>query len=276
MNSSVSRNQTVQLKIISKYYHPRIDGCGNFYISSHSHTIVETYFISTSSEPRNPNQGYAETAVFDCLKEYVDYTFFEFMDCMIYVLYSDHRIRFDSDFIEFIADLNDSMKSHGIDYVIVEDHLQLRTENVIMDSVIRPCMIIMQRHSLIDADKYLSEAFQSYKKGNNNEAITYAVKSLENVVQSILDIKKIDCESKATKLPDRIPLLLRNTNSEFLSKKMSDQYIQMEKIFQVAMSSRNEAAHGSNIFEADDALVEHTVNIVSSDILFLVKISLEK
>ena len=34
-----------------------------------------------------------------------------------------------------------------------------------------------------------------------------------------------------------------DTDSEFLSKKMSEQYIQMEKIFQVAMSSRNEVTH---------------------------------
>ena len=49
----------------------------------------------------------------------------------------------------------------------------------------------------------------------------------------------------------------------------------MEKIFQVAMSSRNEVTHGSKSFEADDSLVEHTINIVAADILFLMKTCLK-
>ena len=68
---------------------------------------------------------------------------------------------------------------------------------------------------------------------------------------------------------------MKGSNSKFLSKKMSDQYIQMEKIFQVAMSSRNEVTHGSKSFEADDSLVEHTINIVAADILFLMKTCLK-
>lgn len=277
ITTDVLKNQI--LGIVSKYYYPlRSDYIGNsrFYISAYSDRIVEAYSISVSLDPRTPDQRYTETATFDYLNEASDYEFFEFLDCMIYVMYSDFDIRFDPYFNEFISDINDSLKLNGIDYVIINGHLHYRTEEIIQTSAVNPCMLILQRHALFDADKFLLDAYQSFKQGDNNKSIVLAVKSLENVVHSILCLKDIDIDPKKFKLQDQISLLLEGTNSDFLSGKISHQYVEMEKIiFQVAMSSRNEVAHGSNRFYADDFLVEHTLNIVSSDILFLVRICLE-
>lgn len=247
----------------------------SFSIDSYSHDILHTYATFKSLEPLDPDKEYNDNAVFYALKQFEDYEFFEFLDCMIYTLYSDVQIRFLPSFNEFINDLNESMKLHGVDYIIIEGHLEYRVEEAIFDSAIQPCLSILQRQGLCDADKFLLNSFQSFKNGNNNEAIEFAVKALENVVQHILDVKNIEYDPKDKKLQNRIPLIMGDTDSEFLSKKMSEQYIQMEKIFQVAMSSRNEVTHGSKSFEASDPLVEHTINIVASDILFLVKLCLE-
>lgn len=258
--TDVLKNQI--LGIVSKYYHPRRNS--NFSISLYYKTIIESYSISKSLSPISPDSYYSESAVFDYLNDCTDYDFFEFLDCIIFTLYSDPNIRFMPDFKEFISDINCSLKNNGIDYVVIEGNLEYRTEEIIIDSAITPCMLSLQRHALVDADNYLLNAFKSYKKGDNNEAILFAVKSLENVVQRIIEIKKIDCGLNNKKLQDKIPLLLKGTNSEFLSNKMIDQYLQMDRIFQVAMSSRNEVSHGSNRYQADEALVEHTINIVQA------------
>ncbi|MBE6521061.1 MAG: hypothetical protein E7Z68_08175 [Thermoplasmata archaeon] len=263
------------LNIIHRHYYSQHYDSMAFSISSYSHEIVQTYATSKSLEPLGPNKVYNENAVYEILKKSEDYAFFEFLDCVIFTLYSDPHIRYLPSFNEFISDLNESMKLHGVDYVIIEGHLEYRIEETIFESAVKPCLSILQRQGLCDADKYLLDSFQSYKQGNNNEAIEFAVKSLENVVQYILDVNKIDYDPKDMKLQNRIPLIMKGSNSEFLSKKMSGQYIQMEKIFQVAMSSRNEVTHGSKSFEADDSLVEHTINIVAADILFLMKTCLK-
>lgn len=263
------------LNIIHNHYHTRSYDPMSFSIDSYSHDILHTYVTFKSLEPLDPDKEYNDNAVFYALKQFEDYEFFEFLDCMIYTLYSDVQIRFLPSFNEFVTDLNESMKLHGMDYVIIEGHLHYRIEETIFESAVAPCLHILQQYKLYDADRYLLDSFQSFKKGNNNEAVEYAVKSLENVVQHILDVNKIEYDPKNMKLHYRIPLILQKTDSKLLSDKMSDQYIQIEKIFQVAMSTRNEVVHGSKTFEAGDPLVEHTINIVASDILFLVKISLK-
>ena len=98
--------------------------------------------------------------------------------------------------------------------------------------------------------------------------------ALENTIQNIVEHKKIKCDSNA-KLHEKITAIMNQTDCDFLADKIGNQYIQMDKIFQVAMSSRNPVSHGSRPFVASLVLVEHTLNIVCSDILFLIRLTYE-
>ena len=263
------------LGIIHKYYDNEKSPIDfSFDIADYSNDIMEKLIISNCCEPLDPGFSYSRDSLFLALKENSDYNFFEILDCMINTLYSDYRIRNYYEFREFIDDLNKSLLLHGIDYVICEGHLVYRTEKTIFESAIDPCFDSLKRHNLMDADNYLRNAFQSFKKDDNNQAIEYSVKALENTVQSIIEYKKIDCNSNA-KLHEKITAIMNQTDCDFLADKIGNQYFQMDKIFQVAMSSRNPVSHGSRPFVASLVLVEHTLNIVCSDILFLIRLTYE-
>ena len=104
--------------------------------------------------------------------------FFELLDCVINTLYSDHNICYLPIFQEFVEDLNKSLLLHGIDYIIYEGQLVYRTEKTIFESAIDPCFYSLKRHKLLDADKYLHEAFNSFKKKwlqSSDSAIGYGL-----------------------------------------------------------------------------------------------------
>lgn len=244
-------------------------------IGYYSDEIMTEWSITNCLEPLNPGKSYPFNALFSKLKELDGYDFFELLDCMIYILYSNPYLCNDPDYIEFFEDLERSLLLHGIDYTIIEGHLVYRTERTINEAAIQPCLAILQRNGLQDADGYLLQAFRLYKEGKYNGSIESAVKSLENVIQSIIEHEGIQCDPRA-KMHEKISLIVGNSPSSFLSVHFGEQYAQMDKIFQTAMSSRNEITHGSKKYTADEALAEHTINIVCSDILFLVRISFEQ
>lgn len=263
------------LSIIHEYYDiGRNPYDMNFDIADYSDDVMTKMGISNCIEPLNPGYYYSKDSLFLSLKEKTDYDFFELLDCVINTLYSDHNVRYLPIFQEFVEDLNKSLLLHGIDYIIYEGQLVYRTEKTIFESAIDPCFYSLKRHKLLDADKYLREAFNSFKKSDYNLAIVQSVMALENTIQNIVEHKKIKCESNA-KLHEKITAIMNQTDCDFLADKIGNQYIQMDKIFQVAMSSRNPVSHGSRPFVASLALVEHTLNIVCSDILFLIRITYE-
>lgn len=202
------------------------------------------------------------------LNELSDYDYYEFLDVVIFSL-SDSQINYHPSFADYLNDIDSSLRKHGVDYTIVNGHLCPRTEQLVFEKTISPCLYGLRDKKFINADEFLKQSFQAYRDSNNNAAIEYAAKALENVAKVICDAYNVKIDDPP-KLNSMIDKLIKKTNYN-ISINFKEKNAQMEKIFQSAMSIRNMCAHGSKPFMADNGITEYMINLVCADILFLIR-----
>ncbi len=251
---------------------------GNRYnpmFGSYSHNVMMVYVKANSDFHLPAGEQFEFETLYETLEESKDMDFFDLLDCMLYVINQEasHNGRIRLEYEGMIADMNESMRLHGIGYKIVDGALTVQTEETIYNEITAPCLNILRRHRLTEADDFIKDSFQAYKEGLFTESVNNAAKALENVCTSIAVMKKLDIDPEKTKMPDKLRAILKEGD---FPKQMGEHLENLMKIIQTPMSVRNErAAHGNVVRDMDPAMARYVIDTVCVDILFLVRTCLE-
>lgn len=174
---------------------------------------------------------------------------------------------------QFEEDVNDVLKNNSIGYKLVDGMLVPFTEEVEAKELIVPAFRILKRHKLDKASEYLSRSFDYLEDGNYEEAITSAFKAFESVLESVLIKCGIPLNKKDT-TARKIDLL---TNDGLFPSYLESSVQALNNLLKAPNSVRNnESGHGSS--EARDiktCLVQYEIDMVTSSILFLVRLHFE-
>ncbi len=238
-----------------------------YYLDKALECANENWIVSRCIPYYIADHSYADLTL-KKLNELSDYDYYEFLDFVIISL-SDSQINHHPSFADYLNDIDSSLRKHGIDYTIVDGRLCPRTEQLIFENTISPCLYCLRDKRFIKADEFLKQSFQAYKDGDNNTAIEFAAKAIENVAKIICDAYDVKIDDPP-KLQAMINELIKKTNYS-ITVNFKEKNAQMEKIFQCAMSIRNMCAHGSKPFMADNGITEYMINLVCADILFLTR-----
>ena len=174
---------------------------------------------------------------------------------------------------QFEEDVNDVLKNNSIGYKLVDGMLVPFTEEVEAKELIVPAFRILKRHKLDKASEYLSRSFDYLEDGNYEEAITSAFKAFESVLESVLIKCGIPLNKKDT-TARKIDLL---TSDDLFPSYLESSVQALNNLLKAPNSVRNnESGHGSS--EARDietCLVQYEIDMVTSSILFLVRLHFE-
>ena len=174
---------------------------------------------------------------------------------------------------KFEEDINDVLRSNSIGYKLVEGMLVPFTEEVEAEELIVPAFRVLHRHKLYAASDYLSNSFDYLENGNYEEALTSAFKAFESVLESVLTKCDVSFDKKDT-TARKIDLL---TSNGLYPSYLESSAQALNNLLKAPNSVRNnESGHGSS--EAKDievCMVQYEIDMVTSSILFLVRLHFE-
>ena len=174
---------------------------------------------------------------------------------------------------EFEEGVNDVLRSNSVGYKLVEGMLVPFTEEVEAEKIIVPAFRILNRHNLDAASEYLSRSFDYLEDGNYEEAVASAFKAFESVLESVLTKCSVSFNKKDT-TARKIDLL---TSNGLYPSYLESSVQALNNLLKAPNSVRNnESGHGSS--KAKDinvCMVQYEIDMVTSSILFLVRLHFE-
>ncbi len=103
-----------------------------------------------------------------------------------------------------ILEINFRFKEHGIGYEYDGEIIRIDSE-LVHAEVIKPALSLLRDANYKGAEEEFLKGFEYYRKGNNKDALVYALKALESTMKSIFDKRgwsyvKTDPASKLIKV----------------------------------------------------------------------------
>lgn len=174
--------------------------------------------------------------------------------------------------IPLIDELNDNrFKEHGFGYRF-ENRQIIRIDNtVIHQEITKPTIFLLNDNKKFKiANDIYMKAHELYKKGDNAEAIINFGKSLQTVIEIILNDNSIS-HDKAIGLANLFDLYLAHVVSEKTRQSFNVHIENIKTIAKVTFDIRNDHSHKN--YETSDKLTRFMMNTVGSIIIFVIEIS---
>ena len=271
-----SRFINQMMMIIHPYYYNdskkkyRIPGMNRLEIANYSHKIMSEYCKYRQDYHLHVDEEFDKDALYVQLENSKNMEFYNLLDCTIQILYDETRNdnRY-VDYIKLTEEINDSMRINGVGYQIVEGRLTVQTEQKVFEEITNPCLLILDEYNFYEADGMINEAFDAYKEGAFEEAIIDACKALENVVFELCQMEELPITTK-----DNFPKMIRSLlkNEEDITNQLGEHSDSLYHLMQTAETIRNEnAAHGKVVKNVSSSMARYVIDIVCSDILFLIR-----
>ena len=244
-------------------------------LNFHSNDVAESIcsefmFLKGGPHYDSPHHDFVEI-IDEALQKLPPEDLFDFIDIICFKVSEDPYFMCFYD--EFEEDINDVLRSNSIGYKLVEGMLVPFTEEVEAEELIVPAFRILNRHKLNAASEYLSRSFDYLEDGNYEEAVTSAFKAFESVLESVLTKCGIAFDKKDT-TARKIDLL---TSNGLYPSYLESSAQALNNLLKSPNSVRNnESGHGSS--EAKDievCMVQYEIDMVTSSILFLVRLHFE-
>lgn len=171
-----------------------------------------------------------------------------------------------------IDELNARFKQHSLGYEFINGELIKKTNEIMHVNVVKPALGLLHDRAFEGAEQEYLKAFDCFKKCDNKNAILEAAKSFESVMKTICKKNNYTYDEKdtASKL---IRILEENSFfPSYLNSHLSGIRTTLES---GAPTLRNKIAghgQGDSVVEVSDEYVEYALNLVATNIVFLVKI----
>ena len=171
---------------------------------------------------------------------------------------------------EAIRELNYRFRHYGLGYEFIDGQIIKKTNELIHQEVVKPVLSLLHDKRFKGAEEEYLKAFESYKNGNNKDALMNAQKSFESTMKCICKIKKIKYKEE-----DTSKTLIKHLIENSFIPPYQDNYLNnLEQVLSGGLPTvRNkEAGHGQGdeIKNVDICLVEYAIHLAATNIVYLV------
>ena len=172
-----------------------------------------------------------------------------------------------------IEELNYRFMQHSLGYEFIDGKLIVKTNEVIHQNIIKPTLYLLNNKKFRGAEQEYLQAFDFYKQGKNKDAILNAIKSFESVLKTICS----EMNYTYDKDKDTAKQLLQHlTDNNFYPKYLESHLNGIRTTLESgAPTVRNKNAghgQGQDIVVVSQNYAEYALNLVATNILFLVKV----
>ena len=95
-----------------------------------------------------------------------------------------------------ISELNARFKLHGIGYEFINDSLIRIDSQYLHAATVQPALLLLKANKFKGAEKEFLQAHEHFRKGKYEDALTWALKSLESAMKMICEARKIPYDSQ--------------------------------------------------------------------------------
>ena len=202
----------------------------------------------------------------------------EFLDFMDYVL-TEIIAKPVADYVgkehfnKEIEELNYRLRQHSLGYEFANGELIVKTNEQIHREVIKPAIHLLHDKKFVGAEQEYFKAFNCYKDKNFKDAILNAIKAFESVLKVICKEMKYEYDNDK----DTVKRLLQHlTDNKFyppyLESHMNGIITTLESGAPTLRNKKAGHGQGQEIVEISQEYAEYALNLVATNIVFLVKI----
>jgi len=211
---------------------------------------------------------YADRAENEDFLDLLDFSFSAFIDCEeVREVFGDEAVN------DAIEELNYRLKQHSLGYEFIDGHLIEKTNEHIHKEIIKPTIHLLSEKEFEGANEEFFNAFECYKQGDNKGAIINAEKSLESTLKVICTKMGYQFDKNtdtAKKLIDT--LKTNNFFPNYLSNHLNTLCAILENGTPTVRNKTSGHGQGEQIQNVSNELAEYELNLVATNIVFLVKI----
>ncbi len=219
----------------------------------------------------------------DALSYYVDHCsnedFLDLLDFVfagIFVSIQD-EYPFGAKVNKAFEELNFRFNQHSLGYEFINDNLIVKTNEQIHREIVKPAIALLNNPEFAGAEQEYFEAFDCYKKGNSKDAITNANKAFESTMKSICDGMGYKYNASKDTAKNLIKILEdKNFYPAYLNNFITNIRTTLESGAPTVRNKTSGHGQGPSIVKLQDEYVEYALNLVATNIVFLVKLYNEK
>lgn len=171
-----------------------------------------------------------------------------------------------------IKELNYRLRQHGLGYEFVDGQIIKKSNELIHQEIVKPALLLLHNKKFKGAEDEFLKAFDSYKAGNNKDALMNAQRAFESTMKCICKEKKIFYKEEDTSRA----LVKHLIENGFLPAYQDSFMNNLEQVLSGGLPTvRNkEAGHGQEdeVKTVDNTLVEYAIHLAATNIVYLVSL----
>lgn len=224
------------------------------------------------------NEKYAESYYAYKIKCYCyecsDQDFLDFLDLAWAVINHSLILERRKDMIDsFNSELNYRLKQHSLGYEYINGELIKKTNEHIHKEIIKPALHLLNDKKFKGAEQEYLQAFEFFKKGNNKDCISNALKAFESVMKTICKVKGYAYDKDKDTAKQLLQHLeANNFYPTYLNNHFNGIRTTLESGVPTLRNKKAGHGQGQDVDVVSDEYAEYALNLVATNIVLLVKI----
>lgn len=226
--------------------------------------------------------GYHENEA-PAFENYVDSSddadFLDFMDFVLTEVVAKQTVNYvGEDCVnKAICELNYRFRQHSLGYEFINGNLIEKTNELLHREVVKPAIKLLHDKRFAGAEQEYFMAFDCFKRRNNKDAILNAIKSFESVLKIICKEMKYDFDNEKDTAKQLLQHLTDNGfYPPYLESHMNGIRTTLESGAPTLRNKNAGHGQGQEVVNLSDEYVEYALNLVATNIVFLVKLLAQK
>lgn len=176
-----------------------------------------------------------------------------------------------------ISDLNERFKMHGIGYEFINDKIIRIDSQYLHAETVKPALLLLKTNKFKGAEEEFLQAHEHFRKGKHEDALTWALKSLESAMKTICEARKIPYDPKKDTAKQLIDKMFA---SEVIPAYMQTEFSGIRAVLESGSPTlRNKSGgHGAGAKPRDipEHFAAYALHMAASNIVFLVESHLSR
>lgn len=176
-----------------------------------------------------------------------------------------------------IEELNYRLKQHSLGYEFVNGNLIVKTNEQIHREIIKPALYLLHNEMFRGAEEEYFRAFDCFREGKNKDAILNAIKAFESVIKTICEKLKYPYNKDNDTAKQLLQHLSDNNfYPKYLENHLTGIRITLESGAPTLRNKKAGHGQGTEVSSVSDEYVEYALNLVATNMVFLVKLFNQK
>ena len=170
-------------------------------------------------------------------------------------------------------ELNYRLKQHSLGYEYTNGELIKKTNEHIHREIIKPALHLLNDKKFKGAEQEYLQAFEFFKKGNNKDCISNALKAFESVMKTICKEKGYAYDKDKDTAKQLLQHLeVNNFYPTYLNNHFNGIRTTLESGVPTLRNKKAGHGQGQDVDVVSDEYAEYALNLVATNIVLLVKI----